>query len=54
MRWLRTFFRDPLVGLLALLALVTVVSIIWSAVRQSRRDRAYRRFIESKRRPRNG
>ena len=51
---LRKYFGDPFVGLVAMFALVVVLAIVCSALRQISRERAYRRFIATRRRGHKG
>ena len=50
MGFLRKYFGDPFLGLIALLAIAIVLAIVCSALRQIARQRGYRRFVRSKRR----
>ena len=47
---LRKYFGDPIVGMLAIVALAVIGGIIFSALRQTSRERGYRRYLKSKQR----
>ena len=51
MGFLRKYFGDPMVGVVALLALGVVGGIILSALRQASRERGFRRHLKKKQRP---
>jgi hypothetical protein len=50
MGFLRKYFGDPLVGLVAMFAITFIFAIVCSALRQTGRERGYRRYMASKRR----